>query len=115
MRGQGEAPEDAKSLRDTASRGLVRRIAATFLPYRGTVAIVGLLILFTAGLGVVNPLLIRVVFDSALFLETGPDLELLWVIAGVMALITVVTGGLGLPDAFGFHIARIAQLLDPNL
>lgn len=100
MRGPRGAPEDAKSLRATASKGLVRRIAATFRPYRGTVAIVGLLILFTAGLGVVNPLLIRVVFDSALFLDAGPDLGLLWVIAGVMALITVVTGGLGIVQTF---------------
>ena len=94
MRSHGGAPEDGKSLRDTASRGLVRRIVATFRPYRGTVAIVGLFILVTAGLGVVNPLLIRVVFDSALFPETGPDLNLLWTIGGVMALITVITGGL---------------------
>ena len=100
MGGHRGTPGDGKSLRATASRGLVRRIVATFRPYRGTVAIVGLLILFTAGLGVVNPLLIRVVFDSALFPETGPDLELLWIIGGVMALITVATGGLGIVQTF---------------
>ena len=58
---------------------------------------VGLLILVTAGVGVVNPLLIRVVFDSALFPNSGgPDLNLLWVLAGVMAGITVVGGVLGI-------------------
>ena len=58
---------------------------------------VGLLILVTAGVGVVNPLLIRVVFDSALFPNSGgPNLNLLWVLAGVMAGITVVGGVLGI-------------------
>ena len=45
--------------------GLVRRIVGTFRPYWPVVTLVGLLILITAGLGVVNPVLIRVVFDSA--------------------------------------------------
>ena len=58
---------------------------------------IGLLILVTAGLGVVNPVLIRVVFDSALFPpEGGPDLDLLWRVAGVMAAVTIVSGGLGI-------------------
>ena len=58
---------------------------------------VGLLILVTAGIGVVNPLLIRVVFDSALFPDSGsPNLNLLWVLGGVMAGITIVGGVLGI-------------------
>ena len=62
---------------------------------------VGLLILVTAGVGVVNPLLIRVVFDSALFPNSGsPDLTLLWVLAGVMAGITVVGGLLGILQTY---------------
>ena len=84
-----------------APTDLVWRIAATFSPYRPTVAAVGLLILVTAGLGVVNPVLIRVVFDSALFPSAGaPDLDLLWVLAGTMAGITVVTGRLGIVQTF---------------
>ncbi|MCH7624988.1 MAG: ABC transporter ATP-binding protein [Chloroflexi bacterium] len=80
-----------------SKRGLVRRIAGTFRPYKGTVTFIGLLILVTAGLGVVNPVLIRVVFDSALFPpEGGPDLDLLWRVAGVMAAVTIVSGGLGI-------------------
>ena len=93
-------------------RGLVRRIAGTFGPYKGTVTFIGLLILVTAGLGVVNPLLIRVVFDSALFpAEGGPDLNLLWIVAGIMAAVTIVTGGLGivqtkLTNEVGQHVMR---------
>lgn len=80
---------------------LVPRILAAFSPYTGRITLVGLLILVTAGLGVVNPVLIRVVFDNALFPETGgPNLDLLWIIAGVMAGITVVSGGLGIVQTY---------------
>ena len=82
-------------------QSLTRRIAASFRPYLPQITIVGLLILFTAGLGVVNPLLIRVIFDSALFPESGsPNLNLLWIIAGVMAGITVVTGAIGIVQTY---------------
>ena len=74
---------------------LHRRIAATFQPHWRQVLAIGLLILITAGLGVVNPILIRVVFDSALFPEGGPDLRLLWTLAAVMASVVVITGCLG--------------------
>ena len=47
--------------------GNVSRILRLFRPYWYRVLVVGLLILITSGLGVVNPLLIKVVFDSALF------------------------------------------------
>ena len=80
---------------------LVPRIVAAFRPYSGRITMVGLLILVTAGLGVVNPVLIQVVFDQALFPESGgPDLGLLWVLAGIMAGITVVTGGLGIIQTY---------------
>ena len=80
-----------------SSKGLVGRIVQTFRPYRLQVTLVGLLILVTAGLGVVNPVLIRVVFDSALFPASGgPDMGLLWMLSGIMALITVVSGSLGI-------------------
>ncbi len=62
---------------------------------------VGLLIMITAGLGVVNPVLIQVVFDNALFPEgRGPDLRLLWTLGAVMGGITVVTGVLGIVQTY---------------
>ena len=80
---------------------LVPRIVATFRPYSGRVIVVGLLILVTAGFGVVNPLLIQVVFDNALFPEgRGSDMRLLWILAGVMGGITVITGGLGIVQTY---------------
>ena len=48
-------------------RQTVRRVIGTFRPYRGKVAWVGLAIVVTSGLGVVNPLLIKRIFDHALF------------------------------------------------
>ena len=91
-----------------AKRGLERRIVSIFRPYWRAVTVVGVMILITAGLGVVNPILIRVVFDSALFPSTGgPDLDLLWILFGVMAGITVVVGALGVVQTYFTN--RIAQ------
>ncbi len=84
-----------------AGRGLGSRIVSAFAPYWFKVSVVGVLILVTAGLGVVNPVLIRVVFDSALFPpSSAPDLDLLWLIVAVMAAITVATGGLGIVQTY---------------
>ncbi len=93
-----EGADESKQLQ---TEGLVGRIVGVFTPYGPVIALVGLLILITAGIGVVNPLLIRVVFDSALFPSEGrPDLNLLWVLGGVMAGITVVGGLLGVGQTY---------------
>ena len=93
--------DDRRNRQRAARQGLGRRIVSAFAPYWFKVSVVGVLILVTAGLGVVNPVLIRVVFDSALFPPSGvPDLNLLWIIVGVMAAITVATGGLGIVQTF---------------
>ena len=76
--------------------GLVRRISGAFQPYWTTVLAIGLLIVVTAGLGVVNPVLIQVMFDSALFAPDGPNLDLVWTLAAIMGGVVVVTGSLGI-------------------
>ena len=82
-------------------KGLVRRTMASYRPYWPRVVGIVLLILVTAGLGVVNPLLIREVFDSALLPSSGsPDLGLLWTLAGIMAAVTVITGGFGIVQTY---------------
>ena len=90
------------TIKPTAPTGpLVSRVVSAFRPYSGRITLVGLLILVTAGLGVVNPVLIQVVFDNALFPEGGgPDMRLLWILAGIMAGITVVSGGLGIVQTY---------------
>jgi ATP-binding cassette, subfamily B, bacterial len=77
-------------------RRLVRRVLGLFRPYRAQVALVSVAILLSSGLGVANPLLIRVVFDHALFCRAGcPDLGLLYVLVAVMCCIPVVTASIG--------------------
>ena len=87
------------------SRRIVRRAAASFRPYSVQVGGIVLLILLTAGLGVVNPVLIRTVFDDALFPASGgPDLDLLWILAGIMTGVTIVTGGLGILQTYSTNL-----------
>ena len=82
-------------------RHLVRDVARLFRPYRLAVAAVASLVLVTAGLGVANPLLIKVVFDTALFTKSGhPDLPRLYVLVGTMVAIPVVSGALGIAQTY---------------
>ena len=77
-------------LDNRAHTGRVRRILGLFGPYKLPVAVVGLLIVVNAGLGVINPLLVKEVFDSALFPADGSlDLMLLWLLAALIAAIVV--------------------------
>jgi ATP-binding cassette subfamily B protein len=81
---------------------VVRRIARLFRPYRFRVAIVGVSILVTAALGVANPILIKVVFDRALFPHGGggPHLTLLYVLVGLMIGFAVLAGAIGLAQTY---------------
>ena len=81
--------------------GLTPRVVRLFGPYRVQVAVVGVLILTTASLGVINPILIKEVFDSALFPEgRGPDLGLLWILGSIMVLIALANGVLGIVQTY---------------
>ncbi len=81
-------------------RATVRRVIATFRPYRRKVAVVGLAIVVTATLGVVNPLLIKAIFDNALFGDPAgdcagspcPQMHTLYVYVALMIVIPIVTG-----------------------
>ncbi|MDP9069344.1 MAG: ABC transporter ATP-binding protein/permease [Actinomycetota bacterium] len=87
-----------KEVPDTPARpGTFRRIVHIFKPYRRRVSLVGLLILITAGLGLINPLLIKSAFET--LLSDGPTeekLQRLYWIVGVMVVTPIVTGLLGL-------------------
>src|SRR5439155_4328336 len=81
----------------------LRRIVRLFEPYRAQVALAAAAILVTSGLGVVNPLLIRAVFDQALFCGPGggcPNLPLLYRLVGLMILIPFVSSLIGLGQTF---------------
>ena len=80
---------------------ITRRIAYCFRPYSFQVVFVGALICVTAGIGVVNPLLIQVVFAHAIFPSSGtPNLNLLWLLGVLMASVSIVTGVLGISQSF---------------
>jgi ATP-binding cassette subfamily B protein len=99
------------------SRATLRRVVGIFRPYRPTVIGVGVLILITSGLGVINPLLIKVVFDQALFPPGGPNLDLLWVLVGLMFAIPIVSGLLGIWQTYLSNLVgqRVMQDLRNSL
>jgi ATP-binding cassette, subfamily B, bacterial len=87
------------------NRKLIRQTAGLFKAHRAGVAAIALLVVITSGAGVVNPVLIKVVFDTALFPHRGsvalpvnvPWLELL---VGIMVGITIVTGAIGVLQTY---------------
>ena len=86
--------------RGTGSEGnLVPRVVRLFRPYKLHVAVVVFFILCTSGLGVVNPMLIQVVFDDGLGLapdSDGVNIGLLWILGGVMIAIASANAAMGI-------------------
>jgi ATP-binding cassette subfamily B protein len=80
---------------------LVPRVARLFRPYKWRVALVLVAILVSSGLGVVNPLLTKVVFDKALFPPGGGrDLHLLYELVGLMILIPLFAAVIGVGQTY---------------
>ncbi|MGA3184159.1 MAG: ABC transporter ATP-binding protein [Candidatus Dormibacteria bacterium] len=105
---------DEKPSGRVSNRHLARRVMALFRPHRRQVALAVGLIVFTSGLGVVNPILIKFVFD-ALFPSGGggPDMRLVGIYAGLMILIPVITGTVGIAQTY--QINSIGQRLMEDL
>src|SRR5262249_43723304 len=86
----GEKPE--RPADPAVRRANLRRVGALFRPYRARLSLVLVAIAASAGLGMVQPFLLRAVFDTAL-----PQHEsrlLTWLVLGMIA-IAIVTGVLG--------------------
>jgi ATP-binding cassette subfamily B protein len=92
-----------------SSRKLVRQTAGLFKEHRLGVATIAFLVVITAGAGVINPVLIKVVFDNALFRTRGlpphqitlpVDVPLLEILVAVMIGITIVTGAIGVLQTY---------------
>lgn len=82
-------------------RHLVPRVVGLFRPYRGRVIVLALLILASSGIGIVNPVLTKYVFDRALFPAGGePDLRLLYVLVGVMVGIALLGATIGVAQTY---------------
>jgi ATP-binding cassette subfamily B protein len=103
-RGHGMMPPDAPER--PARPGTFRRIAATFRPYRPQVTLVAILILVTSGLGLVNPLMIKYVFNRV-FIFAGSDAEkmrTLLIVVAIMVATPIVSGALGLWQTYTNNI-----------
>ncbi|HWD07461.1 MAG TPA: ABC transporter ATP-binding protein [Actinomycetota bacterium] len=118
-------PQGMKA-KPTNIKKTARRVAKIFKPYRSQIVVMAVTIIVTSGLGIVNPLLIKVVFDRALFgvgvggLCSGkpcPNLPLLYQLVGLMIAIPIVTSLIGIAQTYLSNMVglRLMQDLRNNL
>jgi ATP-binding cassette subfamily B protein len=111
----GPSDEDRRPV----DRATVRRVVGTFKPYKGKVGLVGLMIAVTSGLGVINPLMIVLVFDRALFGPNGncdgvpcPNLPLLYLYVGIMIAVPIVTSIIGIGQTYLTNVVGLNVMQD---
>ena len=90
------AEEQKKRGRKTDTRTL-RRVALSFSPYKFQVVLVLIAIILTTVLGLINPLLIRYIFDDAI---GKGNLKLLIILVIIMIVTPVVTGIIGVGQTY---------------
>ena len=95
------------------NRNTARRVVPLFRPYRVQVAAVVGLIVVTSTIGIINPLLIQVVFNKALFVPGGPNLHLLVILVVIMAVVPIVNGAIGILQTY--ETTRVGQLVMRDL
>jgi ATP-binding cassette subfamily B protein len=99
MRGGGHWGGSEPNLKARPGSGpaTFRRIAGFFRPYRLRLAWIAGLIVVTVSIGVVNPILLKLIIDNL----TGPrDLGLLYLQCGLMIVLPVVTSLLGVWQSY---------------
>jgi len=94
--------------------GTVRRVVSYFAPYRVQVALVLVAILVIALLGIVNPILLKLIIDGAILHH---DLGKLTLYVGLMIVIPVVTGLIGVGQTYANNLVgqRVMRDLRNNL
>src|SRR5919109_5401345 len=106
--------------RRPVDRATVRRVIRTFIPYRRKVILVGLAIVVTSGLGVVNPLLIKWIFDNGLFGNPPgscggagcPQLHIVYLGVGLMIAIPILTGVIGVGQTYLANFVGLRVMQD---
>jgi ATP-binding cassette subfamily B protein len=102
-------------------RDTVKRVVGTFRPYRGKVWMVGLFIVVTSGLGVINPLLIKWIFDNGLFGNPPevcldgtacPNMHVVYVGVILMVAIPIVTGVIGVAQTYYANLVGLRVMQD---
>jgi ATP-binding cassette subfamily B protein len=92
-------PEPDLTRRPGTGRKTVRLIAGFFSPYRARLGLIAALILIGVSVGVVNPILIKLVLDN--LLPGGPhDLGLLYLQVGLMIVLPIVTSAIGVWQSY---------------
>ena len=107
--------EDPRPIRRTT----VRRVVATFAPYRRKVWLVAVAIAITSALGVANPLLIKWIFDDGLFGVRGacdggacPNLDVVYVGVALMVAIPILTGVIGIGQTYLANLVGLRVMQD---
>jgi len=90
-----------------ANRDTARRVVPLFRPYRAQVAAVVGLIVVTSTIGIINPLLIQTVFNKALFVPGGPNIQLLVILVAIMAVVPIINGAIGILQTY--ETTRVGQ------
>ncbi len=77
---------------------LWRRVGSLFAPYRSRIVATGALVVVTSAVAVIPPLIVKRVFDRALFPAdgTGPHVTLLAELVGIMVGLYIANAGLGI-------------------
>jgi ATP-binding cassette, subfamily B, bacterial len=88
--------EQKKRGRKTDARTL-RRVAQAFSPYKVQIVLALIAIILTTVLGLVNPLMIRYIFDDAI---GKSNLNLLVILVSIMIVTPIVTGLIGVGQTF---------------
>ena len=96
---------------------LGRRIVRLFRPHRGALALISLTILTTSALSVIGALLVRQVFDKALFVQGGPDLGALYPLVAALIAIPIINGILNIVQVYLTEVVgnRVLQELRDRL
>ena len=101
-----------------------RRVARIFRPYRAQIIVLSVTIAITSGLGIVNPLLIKLIFDRALYGAGGscagrtcPNMPLLYTYVALMVGIPIITSLIGIAQSYLSNMVglRLMQDLRNNL
>jgi ATP-binding cassette subfamily B protein len=99
MRGRGMwgGAEPDLTARPGSGPRTLRQIAGFFRPYRGRLLIIAAVILVSVTVGVINPILLKLVIDNLL----GPkDLQLLYMQCALMIVLPFISSGLGVWQSY---------------
>src|ERR1700759_3220564 len=93
------------------------RIVRLFRPHRGALAPIIVTIVTTSALSVVSALLVRQVFDKALFVPGGPDLGALYPLVAALIAIPIINGVLNIVQVYLTEVVgnRVLQELRDRL